>query len=146
MPVAEGGNYALVIDRTIAWARVWKRPDLDSEAGARLAVELAQVFLRVTQEPFARVCGAVLDLREAPPVIGPSTRATIGRVAAAWELIGRRFAFLAGDNATQRLQLAAVVADHAPRLGAVCSNHEDAEAWIRRGELPPPSSRKPTRR
>lgn len=138
--VADGPNYRIHLDRAIAWGRVWRRPDVDAQTGATFAMSLLEDFARLAAD--ARLAGGVLDLREAPPVAGPSTRETLGRILELWARRQRRCAFIAADHATHRLQLAAIVADFAPEHATVCRNEEEAEGWIRRGEPPPPTSRR----
>lgn len=145
MPVvARGGNYEITIERAIARARVFRRPDVDSAEGARFAEDIRADVLRAIDDPLVR--GAIVDVREAPPVTGPSTRATLGRLAAACGNAGRRLAFVPGDHPTQRLQLSAIVSDHAATSAAVCLTIEAAEAWVLRGEPPPSSGRAPSSR
>ncbi len=142
--VARGGNYEITIERAVARARVFRRPDVDAAEGARFAEGIRADVLRALEAPLVR--GAIVDVREAPPVTGPSTRATMGRLAQDCEAAGRRLAFLPGEHPTQRLQLSAIVSDHAPRTAAVCTTIEAAEAWVLRGEPPPTSSRGPMSR
>jgi hypothetical protein len=137
---AEGPNFRIRVDRGIAWGTVWRRPDVDAQTGASFAAALLEAFTRVSAEPGA--AGGVLDLREAPPVAGPSTRQILGRILALWVAKQRRCAFIAAEHATQRLQLASIVHDFAPSHAMVCNNEEEAEAWIRRSEPPPVSSRR----
>lgn len=137
---ADGPNYRIRLERGIAWGVVWRRPDVDAQTGATFAMALLEDFARIAAD--GRAAGGVLDLREAPPVAGPSTRQTLGRILEAWAKAQRRSAFIAADHATHRLQLAAIVSDFAPSHAVVCNNEEEAESWIRRGEAPPATSRR----
>jgi hypothetical protein len=137
---AEGPNYRIHVDHAIAWARVWRRPDVDGQTGATFAASLLDDLSRIAAD--ARVVGGAIDLREAPPVAGPATRETLGRMLEVWSTRQRRCAFIAADHATHRLQLAAIVSDFAPEHAVVCNNEEEAENWIRRGESPPVTSRR----
>lgn len=128
--------------RGLAWARVWKRPDVDAAEGARFAERLLGEFSRLHAEPPSRLVGAVLDLREAPAVTGPVTREILGRIAGGFHKTDRRFAFLTSGNPTQRLQLMGVASSYAAAHAMVCSTEEECEIWVRRGTLPPPSSRR----
>ena len=135
---AEGPNYRIRLDRAIAWGAVWRRPDVDAQTGAKFAAALLEDFAKVAADTM--LVGGVLDLRETPPVAGPATRALLGRILEVWTSRQRRVAFIAADHATQRLQLAAIVSDVAPSYAAVCNNEDEAEAWIRRGDPPLPST------
>jgi len=137
---AEGPNYRIHLERAIARAVVWRRPDVDAQMGATFAMALFDDCARIAADP--RVVGGVLDLREAPPVAGPSTRETLGRILELWSSRQRRCAFIAADHATHRLQLAAIVNDFAQDHGMVCNDEEQAETWILRGEAPPVTSRR----
>lgn len=137
---SDGPNYRIRFARGIAWGVVWRRPDVDAQTGAMFAKALFDDFARAAAD--TRAAGGVLDLREAPPVAGPSTRETLGRILELWSKTHRRSAFIAAEHATHRLQLASIVSDFAPSHGTVCNNEDEAETWIRRGEPPPSTSRR----
>ena len=110
---ADGANYRFELDaRSILTCRVWKRPDLDAEAGASLAHDMASVWARAGSD--AAVVAGIFDLREAPPVFGPRTeeafRSMLDRLG------GKRIALLCGDNAVQRLQLQRIATGHASAI------------------------------
>lgn len=125
---ASGGNYVIEIDADgVAYVRVWRRPDVDSETGARFAEEKL-AHLRV----LARRCkGLVFDLREAPPVVGPRTEATLAAVLSMFDGARKRCAFLVGGNPVQQLQLRRLIAAHSSPHGRVESDLVKARAWAR---------------
>jgi len=137
---ADGPNYRIRVEHAIAIATVWRRPDVDAQTGATFAEALLADLTRQVDD--ARIAGVVLDLREAPPVAGPSTRETLGRVLTLCATRQRRAAFIAADHATQRLQLAAIVSDFAQGSAVVCASQIEAENWIRHGEAPPTARRR----
>jgi hypothetical protein len=124
-PYAEGENFRFELDtRAHLTCRVWKRPDLDAEAGASLAHAMAAVWTRAGADP--AVVAGLFDLREAPPVFGPRTeeafRNALGRVG------GKRLALLCSTNAVQKLQLQRIAAGHPHVL--VADSADVAEAHL----------------
>jgi len=106
---ADGANFRFELDaRSILTCRVWKRPDLDADAGAALAHEMAAVWARAGAD--SAVVAGVFDLRDAPPVFGPRTESAFRSMLE--RLGGKRIALLCGDNAVQRLQLQRIGAGH----------------------------------
>ena len=133
-PYAAGGNYRIEIERGVATCRVWRRPDVDAATGALYAQEKIAHFEALARGP---VRGMIFDLREAPPVTGPRTRAAIGEMIGAFERAGRRIALVAGEHPTQRLQLRSVVDELAPMHGRVFHDVASATAWARADSAPP---------
>ena len=124
---AEGGNYRIELDASIATCRVWRRPDVDAETGAAFAKEKVAHF-----DALARGVARALifDLRDAPPVTGPKTQEAIGLMISTFERVRRRVAIVSGPSATQRLQLPRIVDAAAPRSGRVFASADDARAWL----------------
>jgi hypothetical protein len=125
---AEGGNYRIDLDAAIAYCQVWARPDVDSSVGAGFARETAQHFEALS---LGLARGIIFDLTLAPPVTGPVTQESIGRMLEAWERAGRPMAVVVGGNQVQVLQLRRLVAAHAPRCGSVFTALTSARAWVR---------------
>jgi hypothetical protein len=124
---ADGGNYCIELDAAVAYCRVWTRPDVDSTAGARFALEKVSHFEALS---LGSARGMLLDLAGAPPVAGPSTQASLGQMLAIWERAKRPIAIVGGSNQTQLLQLRRLVASHAPRYGSVFTELAAARTWI----------------
>ena len=124
---AEGGNYCIELDAGVAYCRVWARPDLDSAAGARFALEKVR-HLEALSLGAAR--GMILDLSAAPPVAGPSTQASLGQMLSSWERAKRPIAVVGGSNQIQLLQLRRLVTSHAPSYGSLFTELPAARAWL----------------
>jgi hypothetical protein len=132
-PHAQGGNYRIDIADGVATCRVWRRPDVDAQTGAGWAAEQLEVVQRLAAEPATSVRGFILDLQDAPPVVGPRTEAAIGQMLAPWETRGRPVVVIPGASPTQRLQLTRVVRLHAPTWGRVEVDGAAATAAMTRG-------------
>lgn len=95
---------------------------------------LAQALVSTVLGKLAELAGpgslrvVVLDLRQAPPVNGPSTQQSVGRLLAACEQAGVIPAFLHAGEGLAALQLGRLVREYAPRLGQVTQDVEAAEA------------------
>jgi hypothetical protein len=111
------------------WVSVWRRPDLDTATGAALAQALVDDLLAAIGERSA-LRTIVLDLRQAPPVSGPATQASLGRLLAACERAGVRVVALHGGEALAALQFGRLVRESAPRCGQVVRDVEQAEALV----------------
>jgi hypothetical protein len=137
---AEGDNFRYELDaRGVLRARVWRRPDLDSDRGAALGEEMSRVWIAASRDD--RVFGLVFDLREAPPVFGPRTEKAF--TAMFDERSNPKWAVLvAGEVAVQSMQLQRIANQN--RRVVVVTRLEKAEA-IAEAALggAPPSSRGP---
>jgi len=132
-PVVTGDNYSIALEGVRATVTVWRRPDLDSAAGARAAGELAR---EVAALPRKGVREIILDLSEAPPVAGPKTTESLGQLLRTAASAGARIAVVVGGDAVQKLQMKRLVADNAPAQARVVTDAEAAEHWFM-----PPSRR-----
>jgi hypothetical protein len=130
---AYGGNYLVEIENGIARCRVWRRPDVSAAEGASFAEEKIAIAQRLVAEPSTSVRGFVLDLKDAPPVVGPRTEDFLRRMLALWEAERRRVAVVVGDHATQVLQVGRLVRSHAPATGRVTTDLESAVEWASKG-------------
>lgn len=129
MPVvSEGPSYSVSLDGDRGSIRVWKRPDLSSDEGARLAVEMAKAIAAL----LPKVRALVFDLRDAPPVSGPTTVDALENLVRACERGRIRVAAIVSDDAMQRLQVNRVVKEVAPEMGRVFGTPADAESWLAR--------------
>jgi hypothetical protein len=128
--IASGPNYEISSDAEgVVYCRVWRREDLDHDAGARCAEEMLAHLARLATSP--DYTGFVYDLREAPPVAGPRTQEAIGRTLERWKDSGRRVAIAVGDAAMRRLQMQRIVGEVlAEGEGAIFDAPEEATAWL----------------
>ncbi|HEY0132577.1 MAG TPA: hypothetical protein VGB85_00820, partial [Nannocystis sp.] len=90
----------------------------------------------------ASLRAVILDLRQAPPVNGPSTQQSIGRLLAACEQAGATPALLHRGEGLPALQLGRLVREYAPRLGQAISDLAVAEALAQRAAPVTPSIRR----
>jgi hypothetical protein len=130
---AEGANYSIVLEGKIAVCRVWSRPDLDSAAGAQLAMDKIALFQRLAA---GVTLGLVFDLSQAPVVTGPKTQQALGAMMMAWQSAGKPAAIVSGPNSIQQLQLRRLISTFAPDHGALFGSVEEASAWLDSRLLP----------
>lgn len=128
----EGANYSVSHDGEIAVVKVWKRPDLSFEDGARLAEEIAGHLLAIVAGTLVDATGIVLDLREAPDLIGKRTREAMGDVLLRCEAAGFRFAIVI-RSATQAVIVERVTQD--PNEGRaryvhLTRSYDEALGWV----------------
>ncbi|HEU4539264.1 MAG TPA: hypothetical protein VFS00_34320 [Polyangiaceae bacterium] len=144
---AEGRSFSIVIDDGVVTCRVWVQPDIDWEAGARLAAEISQALQALAAGPREAAKALVLDERDAPPVVGPRTQALIGDLLSAWERRGRRIAYALGTNPVKHLQMRRLVAQWAPKQGRTFESIDEARAWALEAPgagLTPAGTKRPT--
>lgn len=113
MRFAETENYSIEIEDDVAMAKVWRRPDLDSATGARLAGELAADIGRI----MGRIRRLVFDVTAAPPVAGPKTTETLAGLLSTCERAGVDIEVIVTNDAMQNLQFKRLIAEHAPKHG-----------------------------
>jgi len=126
-PYARGENFSIAVDGGHALAAVWRRPDLDSAAGARSANELTFHLRKLTPQ----LKSLVLDLRDAPVVAGPKTVETLGELLRGCEKASVRVAVVLSGDPMQLLQFRRLVATYAPTEGKAVVSLTDAEAHVR---------------
>ena len=127
--VVEAENYRIEVGPTgLAECRVWKRPDLAVDEGARLAKAMCDHLESLMRSHRAKAL--LLDLAEAPPAFGPKTEASMTGALTAAERLKKPVALVLGDKSIQRLQLERVVRLGAPTCGRLFSQRAAAEAWI----------------
>ena len=94
--------------------------------------QLTRSIRKLATDPAAD--GVVLDLRRVPLVLDPFTEASYAQALAAWESTAQPIAALLVENALQKLQLKRVMAEHAPRFGAVFTDR--TRAYVFAGGAP----------
>src|SRR5512140_1593428 len=92
--LGQGGNYEITVQRGVAVCRVWKRPDVSREEGARYAEEMVRTMGETAVGLRSIAKAAILDMTEAPTSWGPATEASLGQILADWERSRRRIAVL----------------------------------------------------
>lgn len=122
---AAGANYAIELDDRIATLRVWRRPDLSFDEGARLAVEILGHIRRLAGD--SGVVGFVMDLREAPALTGKRTRAVLADVVGACEAASKPIGVVVTD--VQRATLEQPLMQSGPTRARLCSDVESARTW-----------------
>jgi hypothetical protein len=127
---AEGGNFRFDLERAIVTCKVWSRPDVDRETGARFAREKTEHFEKLIALPRAIVKACIFDLREAPTSWGPATQASLERCVELWEQTARRIAVVASSDALQLLHLRLLVRDRAPQYGKLFADADEALEWL----------------
>lgn len=128
MSTVGGRNYTIEISsERVAIARVRRRPDLDTGAGADDAAEMSERLLELDTK---RAVGAVLDLTDAPVVTGPRTAATLADLVRRWTATQRRFVIVVSASAMQRLQMVRLLDEIGSARARVDGSLAAARAWI----------------
>jgi hypothetical protein len=137
---ASGGNFVIEIEVPVAVCRVWSRPDVDREEGARFALAKVDAFKRLIAEPPTSVQSVVLDMTRAPTLWGPVTQSCLERMVAMFESAGRNTAVVVSEDPLQGLQMQRIVRSYAPRHGKLFSSTAEAVAWARKALPHPPAA------
>jgi hypothetical protein len=125
--VEEGNNYRVELDGRVALCRVWARPDLDSETGARLAAKKVELCRRLAA---GEARALLFDLREAPKVTGPKTQKALELLIGVWESAARPIAIIVSPASLQKLQLSRIAKEAAPTQSEVFLDFDQARAWV----------------
>lgn len=123
---ATGGNYRIELVRTIAWLRVWKRPDLSHDQGAMLAREKVTILSRLANGPRSMAKALLIDLRAAPRSWGPITQDALAEILDTWERAQRRLGILLADDPVQDVLMRPSVRRFAPSMGRIFLIEADA--------------------
>jgi hypothetical protein len=128
MSGSSGRNYTVdVSDDGIAVARVRRRPDLDTNAGAEDAQEMVAAILMLAA---SGVDALVLDIIEAPPIAGPRTMASLESLMRGWVDGGGRLVVTISTSAVQRLQMERLVASIGSPAVRVMGSVDTAVSWL----------------
>ena len=123
-----GDMFSITVDGPRAEIRIWRRPDLDSETGAKNAARIAEEGARL---PARGVRAVLLDVSDAPSVAGPKSIASMGALMAAWAAARMRIVILVGpDDALKALQFTRAVTENAPRDARVVKDAAEAAKWL----------------
>ena len=128
MLYAEGDNYRFEVEAGHAYCKVWRRPDLDSSAGADLAEEKIQLFVELAEHHAVHTL--LLDLRVAPSFVGPRTQRALGEAFHAFERARKPLGVVTA-SAVQGLQVQRLLALHAPLSGRDFHDFDQAKSWLR---------------
>ena len=126
---AEGNNYEIALEGTLARCRVWRRPDLSLEQGADCAREKVAHF-RALAGGGAKAM--LFDLSEAPVVAGPKSQAALGEMFNAFERANKPIAIVSRAG-MQELQLSRLATEQAPTHGRVFTDRDAALRWLTDG-------------
>jgi hypothetical protein len=136
MRIGEGGNYEITLHRGVAVCRVWKRPDVTREEGARYAEEMVRTMGETAGGLRSVAKAAILDMSEAPTSWGPATEASLGQILAEWERNRRRIAVQMSADPIQGLLIRRMCKEHAPAYSVAVTSKADADQWIEKGVAP----------
>jgi hypothetical protein len=125
-----GENHLISARDGFVVCKIWTRPDLSSEQGAKNAQQMVTYLMDVALRAGTSYGGLVFDVRCGPPVFGPKTREVL--VALFGRSIARnvRIAIITGDSATQQLQFRSLCSD-TPSMAQLFDNEPDAVQWLR---------------
>lgn len=126
MRVGEGGNYAIDLEESVATLRVWKRPDLTFDEGARLAVMILEDVRRIVAS--ADVRGFIMDLRDAPTLTGKRTRGTLSEIVGVCEAAKKPIGVLLAAG-VQYATLSAPLSVTGPTMARFCTEPDAARVW-----------------
>lgn len=110
----------------IAVVRVWRRPDLTREEGARCAELIVGHMRRLAK----RVAGCIFDLTRATTTWGPATHHAIGQMLAAWESSAKPIFIIHPNEAITRILLRELQLAKAPQFGKLVATYEEAFALL----------------
>jgi hypothetical protein len=123
-----GEMFTISIEGPRAEIRIFRRPDLDSETGAKNAARISEEAGRLAGRGVRAV---LLDLRDAPAIAGPKSVASMGAMMAGFAAAHMRVAILVPpDDAMKVLQFSRVVTEHAPRDARVIKDATEATKWL----------------
>ncbi len=119
----EGKNFrAALVPPGLVWLAVWQRPDLTREQGAACAEEMVTLVKDLARHQR----GLILDLRRATTTWGPRTNAALASMLASFETRGLPVRVLPADEPIQAIAIKALLAEAAPKLGAVATDLDTA--------------------
>lgn len=122
-----GEMFSITVDGSRAEIRIWRRPDLDSDAGAKNAARLHEEAMKLGARGVRAV---LLDVKDAPAVAGPKTVASLSAMMAAWASARIRIAILVDADPIKTLQFKRVMTENAPREARVLTDAAAARAWL----------------
>lgn len=127
---ASGGNYQIFVEDGIVDVVVWRRPDVKLAEGAGFAREKVAHLKALAAR--AEAAALILDLGDAPPVVGPQTQAAVTEMLRTFTAGGRRIAVVVGPSATQQMQVERLVREQLGLEGCVFRSAHEARAFLGR--------------
>jgi hypothetical protein len=134
--IGKGGNFEIQLVQGIAVCRVWRRPDVTREEGARYAETMVQLMTDTAGGLRIAAKAAILDMSDAPTSWGPATEIALGRIFVEWERNRRRIAAQMSGDPVQSLLLRRMCRERAPLFGVAVTTRTEAEQWIAKGITP----------
>jgi hypothetical protein len=136
--ITTGPNFS-VEERSdgIAIVRVWRRPDLSRDEGARCAILIAGHMQRLARSSR----GCIFDLTGATTSWGPETNQAVGDMLAAWEAVAKLIYIVPANEAIQRILLLELQRARAPRYSKLAPTRDAAVALLTTPE-PVPARRR----
>lgn len=128
-----GTNHVLEVRAGVVHVEVGDAKNLTFEQGADAARGLSDDLLQVLELTNQFMRGLIIDVRKAPSITGPKTRAVVGLSVAAWERAGLPVVFVVGDEPIKETQFTSLLREHAPTQGKVTHGYQEAESWCLSG-------------
>ena len=122
-----GDMFAITVDGPHAEIRIWRRPDIDFETGAKNAATISEEGMKLPTRGVRRV---FLDVHQAPAVAGPKTLASMGALIVAWAAARTRIAVLVSEDPIMGLQYRRLANENAPKDSRVFTDRAEAAAWL----------------
>ena len=123
-----GVIHVLEVRAGIAHVRIGDGKNLTLQQGADAARELCDDLLQVLELTNHFLHGLIIDVRRAPSITGPKTRAVLGQALRAWERANLPVVFVVGDQPIKETQFTGLVREHAPTQGKVTKGYQEAQA------------------
>lgn len=124
-----GINHTLEVRLGLVHVRVGDAKNLTLTQGAEAARALSDDLLQVLELTNQFMRGLILDVRKAPSITGPKTRAVIGASMKAWERSGLPVVVVVGNEPIKETQFTSLLREHAPTQGKVTRGYKEAEEW-----------------
>lgn len=128
-PMCEVDAHEAVVE-----CRIFSRADLSDEVGALSARQLAMLLTSRVLHEQSEYIGILIDVRQAPPVVGAQTRRSVEDWLALAERRGRRVAILVAEAPEQRAQYTEIARARAATRARVYVDPDRARRWATRGE------------
>lgn len=124
-----GSMYILEVRAGLVHVDVGAATNLTLTQGADAARSLRDDLLQVLELTNQFIRGLIMDVRKAPSIAGPKTRAAMGECMETWERAGLPMAFVVGNEPIKETQFTGMVRQHAPTRGKVTRDYPAAESW-----------------
>ena len=120
--------FSIKVDGPRAEIRIWRRPDLDTETGAKNAAAIAEEGMKL---PARGVRFVLLDMTDAPAVAGPKSIASLGSMMSTWATAKMKIVIVVtSDDPIKMLQFRRVVTERAPADARIVTDVAEAAKWL----------------